>query len=293
MNFDRIIMNPPYCRNLHLKILEQAISLLKDDGNCINLSPIRWLQDPLAKYKKNSDYCKFEESVAKHIKSLSEIKAEDATGMFNVLFPQDLGVYVMSQKGGFDYITYNNGWAERLIKVIRNHPTHWSDVSEENMIDGVRVKCQKVRNSGPSSNTKNLKSYTKPRDAYDLMYRSYSCVFIDGCQGDKWWTEFGNKNKYTKSIGTPLVDSIKFDNVESAKRFEQSCNTAFMKFCNYISKVGLNTDFSFLPWMGDCINPRTGLKGYESEWTNKDFYEYFGITEQEQKEIEETMKPYM
>ena len=265
-------MNPPYCRNLHLKILEQSISLLKDDGDCINLSPIRWLQDPLAKYKKNSDYCKFEESVAKHIKSLSEIKAEDATGMFNVLFPQDLGVYILSQKGGFDYITYNNGWAERLIKVIRSHPTHWSDVSEENMIDGVRVKCQKIRNSGPSSNTTNLKSYTKPRDAYDLMYRSYSCVFINGRQGDKWWTEFGNKNKYTKSIGTPLVNSIKFGNVESAKRFEQSCNTAFMKFCNYISKVGVQTDFSFLPWMGDCINPRTGLKGYESDWTDKDVY---------------------
>lgn len=293
MTYDFILMNPPYDKNLHLKIVEQSINLLTDDGILVNLSPIRWLQDPLAKYKKSSDYCKFEESVAKHIKSLLEVRAEDATGMFNVLFPQDLGVYVMSHKGGFDYTTYNNGWTERLIRVIRNHPTHWADVSEENMVDGIRVKCQKLRNSGPSSKATNLKSYTKPRDSYDLMYRSYSCVFIDGRQGDKWWTEFGNKNKYTKPVGTPLVDSIKFSDVESAKRFEQSCNTTFMKFCNYISKVGVHTDFSFLPFMGDCTNPRTGLKGYESDWTDEDFRQYFDITDSEWEEIVETMKPYL
>ena len=32
---------------------------------------------------------------------------------------------------------------------------------------------------------------------------------------------------------------------------------------------------------------------FDREWMDKDFYEYFGITEQEQKEIEEAMKPYM
>ncbi len=42
----------------------------------------------------------------------------------------------------------------------------------------------------------------------------------------------------------------------------------------------------------ECRNPRTGKKGYESEWTNEDFYKYFGITEDEQKVIEETMEKY-
>ena len=52
MNFDHIIMNPPYDKNLHLKILQEAI---KHSDDVVNLSPIRWLQDPLAEYKKNSD----------------------------------------------------------------------------------------------------------------------------------------------------------------------------------------------------------------------------------------------
>ena len=44
--------------------------------------------------------------------------------------------------------------------------------------------------------------------------------------------------------------------------------------------------------MGDYINPRTGLKGYEGEWTNEDFYQFFEITEEEQKYIEETMSQF-
>ena len=52
MTYDFILMNPPYDKNLHLKIVEQSIPMLTDDGILVNLSPVRWLQDPLAKYKK-------------------------------------------------------------------------------------------------------------------------------------------------------------------------------------------------------------------------------------------------
>ena len=52
-------MNPPYNGNLHLKIIDKVIKACPD-SEIINLSPIRWLQDPLAEYKKNSDYNRFE-----------------------------------------------------------------------------------------------------------------------------------------------------------------------------------------------------------------------------------------
>jgi hypothetical protein len=35
------------------------------------------------------------------------------------------------------------------------------------------------------------------------------------------------------------------------------------------------------------------MPDYSHPWTNKMMYEYFNINEQEQKEIEEDMKPYM
>ena len=62
MKFDVAIMNPPYDGNLHLKILEKVIPIA---DKVVNISPARWLQDPLAKYKKNSDYNKFENSISK------------------------------------------------------------------------------------------------------------------------------------------------------------------------------------------------------------------------------------
>ena len=95
MKFDCIIMNPPYQRNLHLKILEKAISMLKDENSvCVNLSPIRWLQDPLAKYKKSSDLKRFEESVAKHIEQLNAIKSSEAQALFGASFWNNIGIYV-------------------------------------------------------------------------------------------------------------------------------------------------------------------------------------------------------
>lgn len=53
-SFYNIIMNPPYSKNLHLKVLDTVI---KNNPNAeiANLSPIRWLQDPLAEYKKNEN----------------------------------------------------------------------------------------------------------------------------------------------------------------------------------------------------------------------------------------------
>ena len=41
MKFDLIIMNPPYKRDLHLKILAKAIKLITDDGIVVNISPVR------------------------------------------------------------------------------------------------------------------------------------------------------------------------------------------------------------------------------------------------------------
>ena len=53
-----------------IKILEKVIPVA---DKVVNISPVRWLQDPLAKYKKNSDYKKFEESISKKIESLDVI----------------------------------------------------------------------------------------------------------------------------------------------------------------------------------------------------------------------------
>ena len=60
--FDVAIMNPPYDGSLHLEIMEHVIPNSKE---VIDISPVRWLQDPLVKLKSNSDYKKYEETISK------------------------------------------------------------------------------------------------------------------------------------------------------------------------------------------------------------------------------------
>lgn len=99
MKFDKTIMNPPYDRSLHLRILDTVIR--ESSGTeIVNLSPIRWLQDPLAEYKKSSDL-KIFYNVYEHIESLQEIKKEEANAIFGIDSTVDLGIYRLSQTGGW------------------------------------------------------------------------------------------------------------------------------------------------------------------------------------------------
>ena len=110
-------MNPPYDKNLHLKILQEA---MKHSDDVVNLSPIRWLQDPLAEYKKNSDWEKFED-VRERIESLDVISAKTATQLFNAGFGTDLGIYKFNNKGGFDLSSLKNSLIVKLIpKFVKN-----------------------------------------------------------------------------------------------------------------------------------------------------------------------------
>lgn len=291
MKFDKIIMNPPYDGNLHLKILEQAISLLKDDGVCINLSPIRWLQDPLAKYKKNSDWYKFKE-VRDRIENIAEIPMEDACDMFNAGIGFDLGIYKITNKlqNNIEFLVNSNSIVDKVVNRISQTI---KDVTDVDKIDGWRVRYSNLR---PMSKFNAKSSWVIVSYKYYLTHMKLDYIYKDGYAGDIHWCNDrvgggGGASKY--KVGDPIPYSIQFDTEYEARNFVNSTKTAFYMYYFGAIKVSDPVPSAYLPFMGDCINPRTGLKGYEGEWTDKDFYEYFGITEQEQKEIEETMKPYM
>ena len=103
MKFDVAIMNPPYDGNLHLKILEKVIPIAKE---IVNISPSRWLEDPLAKYKNASDFNKFEDNISKKIEKLEIIPAAQSNKIFNISFG-NMAILLIG-KGGFDYNTFNN-----------------------------------------------------------------------------------------------------------------------------------------------------------------------------------------
>ena len=287
MKFDCIIQNPPFKRNLHLKILAEAIKHLKDEKSvCVNLSPVRWLQDPLAKYKKRCDLKRFEESVAKHIESLEIVDKISALQVFDAVFTMNLGIYrCATTLTNFDYKVENS----IIDKVMAKLKTSFADVIESRKLDGWRVRVNEMQ---PLETLEETVSVNKWR--YHIINpNTETYVYKDGYteHSRKFWTELITKNAYVKD-GDALPHSIKFGTKEEAYNFEAFCKTTFMDSLKVMGQRDVHVPLFIFPFLGDIINPRTGKKGYTGEWTDDDLVLYFNITPEEQKVIEETMDKY-
>ena len=273
-------MNPPYQRNLHLKILAEAIKHFKDDGTYVNLSPVRWLQDPLAKYKKNCDLKRFEESVAKHIESLEVIDGDVISKMFQSGIPTS-GIYVLKSRY---YNIYKTCCSISFLDKIVDKLYNMSKCKfEADRLDGWRVKISPIYGGGTAGNNSSGKATL--RNIGKLL------TFKDGKKDGRPWYDFYAHNGSTK-LKPELPYSIVFPNEIEAKNFCKLYDTIFAKVYTHWMKIDVNVYPEIILWLDDAINPRTGLKGYESEWTNDDLYKFFNITPEEQKVIEDTMKKY-
>ena len=223
MKFDHIIMNPPYCRNLHLKILNEAINHSDD---IVNLSPIRWLQDPLAEYKRNSDFKKFE-NVRKHIESIDVITAKDASSLFGALMWTDLGVYHLNKDGSFD--------THSLLKHL------WF----------VNKVILKVKDS--------IKNHSTREGICDFSKPYIKISGLHGHQGNKDFYEFTSPQlDVAKSKKTSCGHcTVNFETEEESINFFNSLQTKFYKFINICIKRDMNIHWQYAPWLGDYTHPWT------------------------------------
>ena len=259
MKFDHIIMNPPYCRNLHLKILNESV-MHSDD--VVNLSPIRWLQDPLAERKRNSDFNKFE-NIRDHIDSVDIVPSRDAQRAFSIEIFSDLGIYHLTDTGGFNtkefWKTVRTPTQVMMLSRLMQLKDTVADHTDKNKRDGIRVP---LTNMGGNRGCRNV-------------YKELAYV-IDGCKDGKDWTKCKNMGGYEKPEGCPLPLSIKFNTVVEAQNFYNSFFTKFYTWLCNITKAQQNLNPGLLPWLGD----------YTHEWTDKMLYEYFNLTPEEISIIE-------
>lgn len=244
MEFDKIIMNPPYSKNLHLKILEKAIEHLTDDGTCVNLSPISEYQKCVKNKKK----------LPIALSYIFNINPEQMYDMFKISLWNECGIQVINKK------TAKNDYRDFLY-IVPNFKIY-----------------EKIKN----------KMNVSLMDKFEKTPVNFALRFHYGCNCDASHNFYMSMKTYKNACTKNLNNHIRFINCSTNNErvnLYKTINTIFMRFACML-------DIKIRPWMGDCINPRTGLKGYESEWTDEDFYEYFGITEEEQQLIEETMEKY-
>ena len=259
MKFDHIIMNPPYCRNLHLKILNEAI---KHSDDVVNLSPIRWLQDPLAEYKRNSDFKKFKD-IRDHIESLEVISRECGAEVFNIRLNSDLGIYHITKFGGFDCAKIINA-NMRLVKISVN--CHFPNL---------KPYCESDARAFVT-----VRTITDPRasTAYDIVSHNNG-IFINGKTLDcKYWRDALHKAKNCNDDRVP--SGIYFSTVDEANNFINWSDTKTIKYFVKQLIVDQNIYTQFLPFMNDYTHP----------WTDEDLYKYFNLTDDEIKIIEDEFK---
>ena len=229
MNFDHIIMNPPYDKNLHLKILQEA---MKHSTDIVNLSPIRWLQDPLAEYKKNSDWKKFE-NVRKRIETLDVVPNSVACCMFGAGIAVNLGIYHITPKGGWERETK---WYEKIVIKYwiekRTLIHHW---------------------------TGDYKG--------DFTGNFVKLPLLHGHPGQADWYEITSPDKsycFTKpdkdNVRSPTVN---FATKEEAENFWGTLQTKFYKFINFKCRCTTTPPFECFPWLGDYTNAWTDEMLYE------------------------------
>ena len=262
--FDVILMNPPFNRSLHLKFLEKTIQI---GDNVVSIQPVRWLEEGVARYKKNSAYNKYEESISKHIKDLDIISQEDSDTYFpSVSFSFELGIYTCDKDGGYDYKKLSDN--SILEKVINKMPSTIDDHIEFS-VPKLSVVTSLI--CGGSNGRSRAIQYWFSDNLNKSIYDK------DGKRLDNGLTFEENRKK--TAWGNVKVraeqNNIKFNSIEQCKNFIKYTRTDFFTYIFNKSTLDVHVQSKYLPFMDD----------YTHEWTDEMLYKYFDITKEEQKEI--------
>lgn len=208
--FDVCIMNPPYDYDLHLQVLSKV---LQNTNNCVSINPVRWLQDPFAKYKKNSSYCKFENSISKRISSLEVVI--NSNELFDINFACNLAIYAFNKSAGFDYSSFNKNVL--IEKFISKCKTSIADISTE---EGYRGK-----------------------------YKSKYFGIINSHYGDfsRWISD--KFELFVKPRETNTNKVIFFDNAEQVRNCFGYLNSKVMQGYAKLSRTNQRVPWQFVPML--------------------------------------------
>lgn len=258
--FSVAIMNPPYERNLHLKIMEKVSTYTE---KVVNISPTRWIVDPLAKYKKSSDFNRFKHSILNKLENLEIYNARQNKKFFeNAIMTMDFGIYVLG-KGGFDYVKLSSN--KILDKVIAKGQCN----IEFNKKDGWRVRIPMILPNG-----KETKIYIGDFDK-NIMGFGKLLYFYNGMKDNKYWYNFYGRNQFSKTT-EEITASIRFNSEDECKNFIDSLqNTNVGRYITNLVITDVHISNYSIMWTDDYSHP----------WTDELLCEYFGITNDEYNEI--------
>lgn len=259
-----VVGNPPFARNLHLKIIDNVIPHMEEDGIGCFVHPARWLEDPLADYKKNSDRQKFK-AIVDRLDDVQIIDIKTANAQFGITVNGDLMISkVKSRPTGKETKVFND-MAQDCLNVILPYSkeNNLEQHVEQDKVDGWRVQIKALTAIDPHINSM---SETDRKGQGNVFGGNKHNVFYDGFEGDIEWMYTRKQTTGKKVPGSPLPFSIKFRSEQESRNFEQSCSTNFYQNIVYMMKCDMHSPLKYLPWVGD----------YTHSWTDKDYCRFFG-----------------
>ena len=266
--FDRVIMNPPYSRDTHLKILTKVLNYVDTDngGQIVNLSPTRWLEDPLVSHKPTCDYYKYSK-IREKMEDIIFIPREEASRLFGgegtMANTSNLGIYLMGNPAE-TYETEENPILKKILDsgfygipykryCNKTYPNYVAinEMITDGGIGNVSVKLRFIRNPnryGPFIN-----------DRYD----------------GKTLEEIKKSDTHSTRGTTEGSLIVEFETETETRNFYSFCNMDLVCYITALTTIGRHFQLNYIPYVRD----------YTREWTDKDLYDFYGITEEEQKEI--------
>ena len=275
--FSVSIQNPPYDKSMHLKFLEKLIEISDD---VISIQPVRWINDPNAKHNTKSALNKYENSIAKHIKSLELIPDKEAEQIFGAAFTMDLGIYHCNKEGGYDYKKMSedrifDDVISKMTDTVKNH----LEFSEPK--NAIVVSLITGGNNGRKSHLIDLfftfNKYWETNEGYKTVIYDEEGKRLDNgltFRQNREKTAWGN----VKVRGEQT--NIKFKNVQECINFFEYTRLDLFRYMYNKSVVDVHVHPERLPFMDD----------YSKKWTNKMLYDYFDINEEDRKYISNYIK---
>lgn len=267
MKFDTIIMNPPFCSGLHLKVLSGVINHVdfKHDGTIVCIHPAAWLQFPSRIRPSFMDGL---------IESFDMINRKDANEMFGIE-GGDLVVTTLGKDGdsftgnaaedkNFCCFKYNsqftNTW--KIVKSIYDKViTKYSQGNFDLQLNKITTSNYPLRICITHNTVKypigtgKTGGVIKLEDAFKITSKHYTTA--------------------TKTTVAAGVKFLNFNTENERKNAWASYLTKFTRFC-----IAMDESTKLAPYMNDYTKP----------WDDKRFYEYFGLTDEEIDVIEKTIK---
>ena len=260
MTVDKALMNPPYAGSLHLDVLSTTLNTLRrlnPNVEVVSVQPARWLEDPLAEYKQSSDYKKYKNSITDRLSKLQLINYVDANDKFKIgLSGTDLAIYTFNTDKPAIPQIYSALTLSIINKVLNfsltNNILKCSNITEKRILDPNKYYVR-VNEMIPFATTGGDK-----RDNVSTMKTP-------------WTTAVTNQVYTSTTTDKVLRHTIECDTEEEAKIIIDSFNNNFIYNLMQLIKIDQHTPLRFLPYMKD----------YSKAWTDEDYCEFFGLTEEE------------